>query len=290
MAAMHRVIPGASNWRDGAVADGWVMEDDGELPAGTVDGLDWSFGYSGDFKGAPYRIERWRQAYEAAVDDYCASGDSAGFDAVRGQLCKKLVELVSLKPQTERDRDALMTAHALLHRMAVGEPGAVLGDCGAHEIETYLAWGVADGRDRFETMTGGLRREGTLSVDGDRAGVAGAVRPHAPRLGLGWGLAVRVHRTRAFYDRAVIWYLSRGDHGPIREARSLALGLMSFHLEQAARSEREQAAFSDAGAFLSRLAREFPEIDWPDGRRRRLARLMAWARAGGQHAGSETEA
>ena len=256
------------------------MREEGDVEAteDTVDPADW--GYSRFFKGAPGRIESWRQSYDGAVDTFRQRCDVEALLRSRRRLYHKVGHQVSYRPETDRDRDALMTAHALLHRMSVEVAEIPWDDTFKRQIDKYVKWGIAGGRDLYVKAT---RPGRSNTAEAGHAGLVQGARPIAPRIGLETGIGVRVRLTRAFYDRAAIWYLSMGDSVPIEEARRLALGLMSFHLEHAARTERENVAFLEAGAFLARLGREFQEIDWPEDRRRRLGRLLEWAHSGGQN-------
>lgn len=97
----------------------------------------------------------------------------------------------------------------------------------------------------------------------------------------------QLHVFREKYEDATRHYLATGDGGPISLLRLSVRSRLGFHLGFNAVTDQCRAIFREAGDFIARLEREFPEVEWDEGTRKRFELLRAWAEAGGQHAWSE---
>lgn len=93
----------------------------------------------------------------------------------------------------------------------------------------------------------------------------------------------RLRTLRDEYDDATRRYVATGDGWPISHVRLRARSRLGFHLGFSAVTDQCRATFREAGDFIARLEREFPEVEWDEGTRKRFATLRAWAEAGGQY-------
>lgn len=99
----------------------------------------------------------------------------------------------------------------------------------------------------------------------------------------------RLRVLREAYDEARAQYRATGDGALIDRVRMRARNEFGFHLAYEAVTERDCATFREAGAFLTQLEREFPQVPWEAGMKPRYAKLCDWAEAGGQFAFMETQ-
>lgn len=94
----------------------------------------------------------------------------------------------------------------------------------------------------------------------------------------------RLRVLREEYEDASHHYLATGDGDQISHVRLRVRSRLGFHLGFGAVTDHCRATFREAGDFIARLEREFPEVEWDAGTRKRYAKLRAWATAGGQNA------
>ncbi len=113
-----------------------------------------------------------------------------------------------------------------------------------------------------------------------------AARREAERLWirLASQLRGRLRALREEYEDASRHYLATGDGDQIGHVRLRVRSRLGFHLGFGAVTDQCRATFREAGDFIAQLEREFPEVEWDEGTRKRFAALREWAYAGGQYA------
>jgi hypothetical protein len=119
-----------------------------------------------------------------------------------------------------------------------------------------------------------------------RHGPDDAARREAERLWirLAEQLRGRLRVFREEYEDASRHYLATGDGDQISHVRLRVRSRLGFHLGFGVVTDHCRATFREVGDFIALLEREFPEVEWDEGTRKRFATLREWAYAGGQYA------
>lgn len=100
----------------------------------------------------------------------------------------------------------------------------------------------------------------------------------------------RLRVFREEYEDATRYYLATGDGDQISHLRLRVRSRFGFHLGFGPVTDECRATFREAGDFIAHLERDFPEVEWDEGTRKRFATLREWAYAGGQYATLTREA